>query len=81
MVPQQTPRKLTNDPPPDVISPPQIAVVWVTLVSGVVITVGGTGVGDVVRVSSSPYEVPMLLVAYALTKYDVLANNPEMLLV
>ena len=51
---QQTPRKFTSSPPPDEIFPPVVAVVCVTLVSGVVMTIGGTAVGDVVKLNSSP---------------------------
>jgi hypothetical protein len=40
-VPQQTPRAVTADVPSDEISPPEAAVVSVTDVTAVVLTVGG----------------------------------------
>ena len=64
---QQIPLTVTVTPPSEVTFPPLVAVVWVMFVTEVVVTVGRTGLGSVVNVSSFPYAVPILFVAYALT--------------
>jgi hypothetical protein len=48
-------------PPPNVISPPLLAVVWVILDTGVVVTFG-----RVKKEISLPYAVPLEFTAYAL---------------
>jgi hypothetical protein len=64
VVAQQMPRAVMAPPPSAVIFPPETAVVRVIEVTAVVVTVGTT-TGLVVNVSSFPYAVPALLVAYA----------------
>ena len=56
----QTPRSVTGEPPSEVTVPPLVAVVAVRLLITVVVTVGAVGV---VKTTSSPYDVPTLLVA------------------
>ena len=53
---QHTPRAITAAPPSEVILPPLAAVVEVMLEIAVVVTVGT--MARVVKVTSSPYEVP-----------------------
>ena len=62
---QQTPRFVTGAPPFEVTLPPEVAVVDVISVTEIVLTVGRSV--RVVNVKSSPYAVPILFVAYALT--------------
>ena len=58
---RQTPRAVTAAPPSEVTSPPPVAVVWVIAEIFEVDTDGNEG--DVVNVTSSPYDVPTLFVA------------------
>ncbi len=58
-----TPREVTADPPSDVIFPPPFAVLAVTPLMAVVVTVGILAVTIVVNVTSFPYAVPTLFTA------------------
>jgi hypothetical protein len=62
---QQTPRTVTEAPPSLVMLPPLLAVVAVTEVIAVVVRAGVTAL--VAKLSSFPYAVLTLLVAYART--------------
>ena len=62
---QHIPLAVTLAPPLEVTLPPLVAVVKVMSVTEVVVTVAS--IGDVVNDNWFPYEVPLLLVAYALT--------------
>jgi hypothetical protein len=53
-VPQQTPLSMTVAPPSEVTFPPLVAVVDVVAVVVPVVTVGGTILVDVVKVTSLP---------------------------
>jgi hypothetical protein len=60
-VDQQTPRPVIEEPPSEVILPPDVAVVAVIDEIDVVVNVGKFT--DVVKFISDPYEVPLVLVA------------------
>ena len=64
-MPQQTPLAVTSAPPSKVIFPPLDAVFNAIAVTAVVLTVGV--VVEVVKLTSLPYPVPALFVAYART--------------
>ena len=64
-VDQQTPRAVMPAPPSSVMFPPETAVVVPGELTPEVVRVGITA-GSVVNESSLPYDVPILLVAYAL---------------
>ena len=64
---QHTPRAVTVAPPSVVTLPPQVADVSVTLLAAVVVTEGSWAEAVVVKLTSLPYVVPTLLVAYART--------------
>jgi hypothetical protein len=66
VVAQQVPLAVIVPPPSAVTFPPEVAVVNVIAVAAVVVTVGST-IGFVVNMSSFPYAVPALFVAYART--------------
>ncbi len=61
---QHTPRCEIDAPPLSVTLPPLVAVVSATGLTGDVVT---TGTVTVTKLNSSPYPVPELFVAYALT--------------
>jgi hypothetical protein len=65
VVAQQTPFAVTAALPSEVIFPPETAVVKAIEVTAVVVRAGTTS-DVVVNVTSLPYAVPALLVAYAL---------------
>jgi hypothetical protein len=65
VLPQQTPCAVIAAPPVAVTVPPEFAVVAVIELIAVVVT-DGTSI-NVVKLISFPYEVPIALVAYALT--------------
>jgi len=58
---QQTPLAVIAAPPSELMVPPEVAVVDVIEVTGVVVTVEGAA--EVVKGISRPYPVPTLLVA------------------
>ena len=67
LVLQQIPLSVTVPPPVAVTLPPPVAVVCVILVTWEVVTVGGFTLCKVVKLTSAPYAVPALFMAYALT--------------
>jgi hypothetical protein len=67
LVDHTNPLEVTAEPPSALTFPTEIAVVDVIDEIEVVVTVGG--IEPVVKVISSPYPVPLLLVAYVLKKY------------
>ena len=62
---QHTPRAVTEAPPSQVILPPLVAVFWVIPVT-VVDVMHGSVIAAVVKLSSFPYDIPAVLIAYAL---------------
>lgn len=80
LVLQQTPLAVTSLPLSSVIFPPDTAAVAVMAVTAVVVRLARVPV-VVVNMSSSPYAVPLLFVAEALTWYSVPLVNPLRLLV
>ncbi|MCP4569167.1 MAG: hypothetical protein GY841_16455 [FCB group bacterium] len=60
---KQTPLTVTEAPPFEVTSPPLAAVVDVTLLAAVVVSVGTVEEEAVVKDTSFPYAVPTLFVA------------------
>ena len=79
LVLQQTPRDVTGDVPALVTLPPTTAVVEVIELITEVVTVAA--VGNVEKIRSSPYDVPTILVAYALIWYVTPDINPVSVLV
>ena len=63
LVDQTIPLAVTFEPPSDVIFPPEVAAVMVIEVIAVVVRVGTTTAGVVLKINSFPYPVPALLVA------------------
>ena len=63
---QHTPRAVTPAPPSVRTVPPEVAEMVVIFVIAEVMTVGIIGSGRVVKRFSSPYPVPMAMVAYDL---------------
>ena len=63
LVDHTTPLRVTVEPPSELIFPPEIDVVDVVAEIVNVVTVGGTVVELVVKVTSFPYPVPTLFVA------------------
>ena len=64
LVPHTNPLEVTVEPPSEEILPPDVAEVAPIEEIAVVVRVGAA---NVVKLSSFPYEVPTLFVAYALT--------------
>ena len=64
---QHTPRAVTFAPPLSLMFPPLLTVVAVIALNAVVLIVGFVIAVPVVKLISSPYAVPALLVAYART--------------
>jgi hypothetical protein len=79
VVAQQVPLAVIAPPPSAVIFPPDTAVVKPIEVAVVVVSVGNT-TGLVVKVSSFPYAVPALFVAYERIWYVVPGIRPVTLL-
>ncbi len=74
VVPQTTPLTVIAEPPSEVITPPETALVASSAEIATVVRVGA--VARVVNEISFPYAVPALFVAYARTWYVVPADNP-----
>src|SRR5664280_1614517 len=75
VVPQQIPLTVIAEPPSEVITPPETALVAPSAVIATVVKVGATA-AVVVNGTSAPYAVPALFVAYARTWYGVPGSNP-----
>ena len=63
LVDHTTPLFVMDDPPSDIMLPPDVTVVVVTELADTVLTIGRTTGALVVKVNSLPYPVPALLVA------------------